>query len=66
MKDTAPPVNHNSSTATLLPALAATKAGLSKMPAPITIPTIKATASPNANEGFGAATSFVPVCFDKA
>ncbi|WP_375467923.1 hypothetical protein [uncultured Nostoc sp.] len=40
----------------------ATRAGVSKIPAPMTIPTITATASSNVSDGLGAATSVVAVC----
>jgi hypothetical protein len=49
-------------TVTLLLALAATIAGVSKIPAPITVPTIKPTASINASDRFEEGALIVTTC----
>ena len=62
-KDIAPPNNQVSSATSALPELAATRAGVSKMPAPMTMPTIRATASINPNAGLGVAALLATKAF---
>ncbi len=54
MKDIHPPSNQANKASVALAVFAATKAGVSKIPAPITIPTINAPASIADSVGWGA------------
>src|SRR5918992_5209549 len=54
-----PPATHANSAAVSVPALAATSDGVRKMPAPTTVPTMSAMASPARSVGRGAACGAV-------